>query len=162
MKMSGMKLGMMACCAVIAVPLIGYFAIGGSVASGGGALGAALPLLACVALHGAMFLFMEKSCHSDNKVADEIDPADVIYPNVLRQQQFPRLSRPLRKNVLPPNSCFRPGNFRSGTHIEWYPRFGPDKNNSDLFGYLSLGRKRIRGDVGCVYNAGRQRKIDHG
>ena len=39
----------------MAVPLIGYFAIGGSVASGGGALGAALPLLACVALHGAIF-----------------------------------------------------------------------------------------------------------
>ena len=80
MKMSGMKLVMMACCAVMAVPLIMYFAIGGSVTSGGGALGAALPLLACVALHGAMFLFMGKSCHSDNKVADEIDPADVIYP----------------------------------------------------------------------------------
>jgi hypothetical protein len=27
-----------------------------------------------------MFLFMGKSCHSDNKVTDEIDPADVIYP----------------------------------------------------------------------------------
>jgi hypothetical protein len=80
MKMSGMKLVMMACCAVMAVPLIGYFAIGGSVASGGGALGAALPLLACVALHGAMFLFMGKSCHSDKKVADDVDPANVVYP----------------------------------------------------------------------------------
>lgn len=80
MKMSGMKLGMMACCAVMAVPLIGYFAIGGSVTSGGGALGTALPLLACVALHGAMFLFMGKSCHSDKKVADDVDPADVVYP----------------------------------------------------------------------------------
>ena len=80
MKMSDAKLGMMACCAVMAVPLIGYFAIGGSVASGGGALGAALPLLACVALHGAMFLFMGKSCHSDKKVADDVDPADVVYP----------------------------------------------------------------------------------
>ena len=80
MKMSGMKLGMMACCAVMAVPLIGYLAIGGSVASGGGALGAALPLLACVALHGAMFLFMGKSCHSDKKVADDVDPANVVYP----------------------------------------------------------------------------------
>ena len=80
MKMSGMKLVMMACCAVMAVPLIGYFAIGGSVASGGGALGAALPLLACVALHGAMFLFMGKSCDSDKKVADDVDPANVVYP----------------------------------------------------------------------------------
>ena len=80
MKMSGMKLVMMACCAVMAVPLIRYFAIGGSVASGGGALGAALPLLACVALHGAMFLFMGKSCHSDKKVADDVDPANVVYP----------------------------------------------------------------------------------
>ena len=80
MKMSGMKLGMMACCAVMAVLLIGYFTIGGTVTSGGGALGTALPLLACVALHGAMFLFMGKSCHSDKKVADDVNPADVVYP----------------------------------------------------------------------------------
>lgn len=76
MKMTGMKLGMMACCAVMVIPLVGYFAIGGSVASGG-ALNAALPLIACVALHGAMFLFMGKSCHSD-KTQDTSKQAVVI------------------------------------------------------------------------------------
>ncbi len=71
MKMSAMKLGMMACCAVMAIPIVGYFIAGGTLALSGGALGAAAPLLACVALHGAMFLFMGKSCHKDEKVVRE-------------------------------------------------------------------------------------------
>lgn len=71
MKMSGMKLGMMACCAVMAIPLVGYFVAGGSFAFSGGTLGAALPLVACVGIHGAMYLFMGKSCHGNKKVTKE-------------------------------------------------------------------------------------------
>jgi hypothetical protein len=71
MKMSGMKLGMMACCTIMVIPLVGYFVAGGSFALSGGALSAALPLVACVGLHGAMYLFMGKSCHGDKKVNKE-------------------------------------------------------------------------------------------
>lgn len=71
MKMSGMKLGMVACCTVMAIPFAGYFIASGSFALSGGALGAALPLVACVGLHGAMFLFMGKSCHGDKKISED-------------------------------------------------------------------------------------------
>lgn len=80
MRMSGMKLGMMACCIVMSIPIVGYFLAGGSLALSGGAMGAALPLIACVALHGAMFLFMGKTCHGDKKVQDE---SPTTIPNVV-------------------------------------------------------------------------------
>lgn len=83
MKMTGMKLGMMACCAIMVVPLVGYIAVGGSLASGG-ALSAALPLVACLALHGGMMFFMGKSCHGD-KAENKADDAVVTTSDATAQ-----------------------------------------------------------------------------
>jgi len=63
--MKSMKIGMMICCTIMVVPLVGYFVAGGSFALGGGALSAALPLAVCLAAHGLMFIVMGKSCHGD-------------------------------------------------------------------------------------------------
>lgn len=62
-----MKLAMLACCAVMLVPTVGWFAAGRSVTSISQAFTAFLPLIGCLALHGAMFLFMGRSCHGSAK-----------------------------------------------------------------------------------------------
>ena len=58
-----MKLGMLVCCAVMLVPTVGWFAAGESVSTLGEGVMAFLPILGCLALHGAMFLMMGRSCH---------------------------------------------------------------------------------------------------
>ena len=66
-----MKLAMLACCAVMLVPTVGWFAAGGNVSTLGEGVAAFLPILGCLALHGAMFLVMGKSCHGKETSLDE-------------------------------------------------------------------------------------------
>jgi hypothetical protein len=77
MKLSAMKLGMIACCTVMFIPLVGYFVAGGTFALNGSTLTAALPLVACLAVHGVMFAVMGKSCHGDKKTKATEEPSTV-------------------------------------------------------------------------------------
>jgi hypothetical protein len=65
-----MNLGMMACCAVMLVPVAGFFLAGGTITGIASTATAFAPLLLCLAVHGVMFLFMGKSCHGK---ADEAE-----------------------------------------------------------------------------------------
>ena len=65
-----MKLGMIACCVVMFLPIIAFFAAGGTLAGVSGNLAAFAPLLLCVGAHLLMFKLMGKSCHGSEKVAD--------------------------------------------------------------------------------------------
>ena len=67
------NLGMMACCAVMLVPVAAFFLLGGTITGIAGMATAFAPLLICLALHGALFLFMGKSCHG--KAEDGGTPA---------------------------------------------------------------------------------------
>lgn len=58
-----MKYGMWACCAVMLLPVAGYFAAGGFSAGAGNSIAAFAPLLLCVGAHFVMHRFMGKSCH---------------------------------------------------------------------------------------------------
>jgi len=65
-----MNLGMMACCAVMLVPVAAFFLMGGTITGIASMATAFAPLLLCLAVHGAMFLFMGKSCHGKAEDAD--------------------------------------------------------------------------------------------
>ena len=80
-----MQLGTWACCAVMLVPVLVFFAGGGTVSALTGNLGVLAPILICVAAHGAMALFMGKSCHGDRKVAER-----------KANPETPAISRPTR------------------------------------------------------------------
>lgn len=62
-----MQYGMMACCAVMLLPVAGFLLAGGTI---GGLWGNALvfaPLLLCVGAHLVMHKMMGKSCHGKSK-----------------------------------------------------------------------------------------------
>lgn len=66
-KIGMAKFGMMACCIVMFIPLVGFFVAGGTLASLGSNVTPWAPLLLCAAVHLAMFRFMGnmgKSCHA--------------------------------------------------------------------------------------------------
>ena len=65
--MTGMKLGTMACCVVMLVPIGAVVLGGGTVASMGGAVTAFAPLLLCLGAHLLMFKLMGTSCHGAPK-----------------------------------------------------------------------------------------------
>lgn len=77
-----MHYGMMACCAVMLVPVAGFFIAGGTLAGFWQSAGAFAPLLLCVGAHLVMHKMMGKSCHSD---ADE--------------QETPAQARPVQAKV---------------------------------------------------------------
>jgi len=58
-----MHYGMMACCAVMLLPVAGFFIAGGTVAGLWSNSAAFLPLLICVGAHVVMHKMMGKSCH---------------------------------------------------------------------------------------------------
>ena len=65
-----MHLGMMACCAVMLLPILGFLAAGGTI---GGLLSNSvvfLPLLLCVGAHLVMHKVMGRSCHGSAEDAD--------------------------------------------------------------------------------------------
>lgn len=74
-----MKLGMFACCIVMFLPIVAYFAAGGASASATGNLAAFAPLLLCVGAHVLMFKLMGKSCHGGKeKTEPEAVPETVV------------------------------------------------------------------------------------
>lgn len=83
-----MKLGMLVCCTVMLAPAIGWFALGGTVASLGEAVTVLGPIAACLALHGAMFLVMGRSCHDAGSETNDVVSRDV--PEVVK---VPTVSR---------------------------------------------------------------------
>ncbi|WP_238367857.1 DUF2933 domain-containing protein [Mesobacterium pallidum] len=65
-----MHYGMMACCAVMLLPIVGYLIAGGSLAGLWGNAAAFAPLLLCVGAHFVMHKAMGKSCN-DRRTAAE-------------------------------------------------------------------------------------------
>ena len=63
--------GMLICCAIMVAPLAVFFLRGGTFSGLQDSLGVLAPILICVAAHGAMFLVMGKSCHSQKKIAED-------------------------------------------------------------------------------------------
>jgi len=63
----GMKFGMMACCAVMLVPLGAFLLAGGTLGGLTGNLGLLAPLALCLGAHFVMHRVMGKSCHDDEK-----------------------------------------------------------------------------------------------
>jgi len=86
-----MKYGMMACCAVMILPVAGFLIAGGTIA--GLVTNASLfaPIALCVGAHVLMFKVMGKSCHSSAKEAPQVQTVNAEYtetrttiPNVAR------------------------------------------------------------------------------
>lgn len=66
------KLGMLACCAVMLLPVAIFIAAGGSLSGLSRSLVAFAPLVLCLAAHVLMFKLMGKSCHAaENKSSDK-------------------------------------------------------------------------------------------
>lgn len=73
------KLGMFACCIIMALPILAYFAAGGTLAGATGNLAAFAPLLLCAGAHLLMFKLMGKSCHGAQKDAEvETMPETIV------------------------------------------------------------------------------------
>lgn len=60
-----MHWGMMACCAVMLVPVLGYFLSGGGLSGLRSNALAFAPLVLCVGAHFVMHKLMGKSCHEN-------------------------------------------------------------------------------------------------
>ena len=69
-----MHAGMWICCAVMVLPLLVFFAGGGTISGLSTSLGVLAPILLCLAAHGVMFLFMGKSCHGTRQPSDALSP----------------------------------------------------------------------------------------
>ena len=68
-----MKYGMWACCAIMLLPVVWYFATGGADGGLRQKIVAFAPILLCVGAHFLMFKMMGKSCHGesdDTRTAD--------------------------------------------------------------------------------------------
>ena len=64
-----MHVGMWVCCAVMLLPLLAFFARGGTLSGLQDSLGVFAPIVLCLAAHGVMLFFMGKSCHGDRKTS---------------------------------------------------------------------------------------------
>ncbi|KPN62772.1 Protein of unknown function [Aliiroseovarius crassostreae] len=84
-----MHYGMMACCAIMFLPIVGYLIAGGTIGGLWGNSIAFLPLLLCVGAHFVMHKMMGKSCHGASKKEErtnEIPPlTDQRVENTQRQ-----------------------------------------------------------------------------
>lgn len=79
MHSKAMKLGMFACCIVMVVPIVAYFAAGGALAGVTGNITAFAPLLLCAGLHLLMFKLMGKPCQGAKKKTEpETVPETVV------------------------------------------------------------------------------------
>jgi hypothetical protein len=72
-----LHVGMWACCAVMFLPLMVFFARGGTLSGLSDSAGVLAPILFCLGAHGVMFLFMGKSCHGDRTTSDADAPVSV-------------------------------------------------------------------------------------
>ncbi len=75
-----MHVSMCVCCAVMLLPLLVFFARGGTVSGLPGSFGALIPIVLCLGAHGVMFFFMGKSCHGDRKTSDSDAPGVAKIP----------------------------------------------------------------------------------
>ncbi|GGB29368.1 hypothetical protein SAMN04490244_10448 [Tranquillimonas rosea] len=69
-----MKLGMLACCAVMLVPLGAFLLANGTLGGLASNLGLLVPLALCLATHVVMHRMMGKSCHESAAETREEDP----------------------------------------------------------------------------------------
>ncbi|WP_040819059.1 DUF2933 domain-containing protein [Litoreibacter arenae] len=65
-----MHYGMMACCAVMLLPVAAFFLAGGSIAQLWTNLGIFAPIALCIGVHLLMFKMMGKSCHGTKNETD--------------------------------------------------------------------------------------------
>lgn len=72
-----MHYGMMACCAVMLLPIAGYLVAGGTLAGLWGNASAFAPLLLCVGAHLVMHKAMGKSCHDKSSGAETAEGSPV-------------------------------------------------------------------------------------
>ncbi|WP_306043916.1 DUF2933 domain-containing protein [Mameliella sp. MMSF_3455] len=66
-----MHWGMMACCAVMLLPIAGYFIGGGTLSGLGSNALTFAPLMLCVGAHLVMHKMMGKSCHGHDTAKSE-------------------------------------------------------------------------------------------
>lgn len=75
---AGMKLGMVACCAVMLVPLGAFLVAGRTLGGLAGNIGLLAPLALCLGAHVVMHRMMGRSCHDSTtntqKEASDEDP----------------------------------------------------------------------------------------
>ena len=60
-----MHAGMAVCCAVMLIPVAGFFVAGGTLAGLTSNLAVFAPIALCIGVHVAMFAVMGKSCHGE-------------------------------------------------------------------------------------------------
>lgn len=80
-----MLAGMVVCCAVMLIPVVGYFAVGGTIAGLTSNFGVFAPIALCIGVHVAMFAFMGKSCHgSAKKDVEDLGSVEAVPSRVPR------------------------------------------------------------------------------
>ncbi|SMX49733.1 DUF2933 domain-containing protein [Maliponia aquimaris] len=72
-----MHYGMMACCALMLLPIAGYFVAGGTLSGLWGNAAAFAPLLLCVGAHLVMHKAVGKSCHSRRTATETAEDSTV-------------------------------------------------------------------------------------
>ncbi len=77
-----MRYGMMACCAVMALPVVAFLVGGGTIAAMWSNVGLFAPILLCVGAHLVMHKMMGKSCHAKDDTQDSTDLVKVGVTNV--------------------------------------------------------------------------------
>ena len=77
-----MHYGMMACCVVMLVPIVGFLLAGGTMSGLWSNAAVFAPLLLCVGAHLLMFKFMGKSCHS-KEARSEIEEVSQTVPSTI-------------------------------------------------------------------------------
>ena len=94
-----MRYGMMACCAVMLLPVAAFFVAGGSVSGHWANAGVFAPLALCVGAHLIMHKLMGKPCHEDTD--DEPEKVAVPVPAATRR---PVLERQADNHVARPET----------------------------------------------------------
>jgi hypothetical protein len=80
-----MKFGMMACCAVMLVPLGAFLLAGGTLGGLASNLGLLVPLALCLGAHVVMHRMMGRSCHDGTADTRQEDPeADRVSTTVVQ------------------------------------------------------------------------------
>lgn len=73
-----MHIAMMACCAVMLLPVAGYFLAGGGLSGLGGNLFVFAPLLLCLGAHFFMHKVMGKSCHGNDEQNETEEASEAV------------------------------------------------------------------------------------
>jgi len=88
-----MKWGMMACCAIMLVPVASFLLAGGTIAGSWNNAGVFAPIALCVGAHLVMHRLMGKSCHG--KGSEQVKQAEreriVAVPAQARSTEMDRL-----------------------------------------------------------------------